>query len=755
MRRMSRSSMRRMMRRHLTDALDGPLALPPPPAPAAGPADRGPDRPRADDRDVIDIDEVDQDRPLATVTALPAATPPAVLPDRPIRPEASRWDAERRPLVPPSLAHPVQSGRTVAGNLLHDIAFHLLRLHVYAARAIAWTPRGLLRMAVGLWALAVDRESAPLRAAAVDRQDIGGYLLLSKDRDRHIRRRAPLSVLALVVVLALASAVANPETRLVALALIVAIGGWFGRPADRPLVDSPLIATGATKRPTAEMIVRALQSAGLCKEDDPPDFVAPGVHVDGPGYAAVLDLPYGYTASQAVEKAERIAAGLRVDEVRLTVERVRGNAAHAGRVRLWIANEDPYAAKPVPSPLVKASSWNLWKPIPFGVDKRGRPVSLQLVWTSMLVGAMPRMGKTFAVRLVAAAAALDPHVRLMLWDGKPGKDYKAFERVAHRYGCGIRDSVVEGLVAALREAVADMDRRFEKLARLPDKDCPDGKVTPAICARRDLDMPLTLIVIDEVQRYLEHPTHGETIIALLTEIAKVAPAVGYMLVLATQKPDADTIPSSLRDQIGTRAAFRTATWQFGDTILGAGSAKAGQDPSKFLITHKGVCWLVAADDGPLADQGPQIVRTHLMDLGALTKVIDRARELREEVGTLSGVATGEARTEALPDRFLDDVLMAFDGGEDRVWSERLCERLTAAQPEQYDGWGPTDLAAALKRHGIGTGQVWGRADDGTGANRRGVRRQHVVDALADRIGGPADTLPDGPSDTPEGPRDGR
>ena len=67
------------------------------------------------------------------------------------------------------------------------------------------------------------------------------------------------------------------------------------------------------------------------------------------------------------------------------------------------------------------------------------------------------------------------------------------------------------------------------------------------------------------------------------------------------------IPSSLRDQIGTRCALRTSTWQFSDTILGAGNAKAGVNAAKFLNSHKGVCWLIATDDGPLAEQGPQIV----------------------------------------------------------------------------------------------------------------------------------------------------
>jgi S-DNA-T family DNA segregation ATPase FtsK/SpoIIIE len=87
--------------------------------------------------------------------------------------------------------------------------------------------------------------------------------------------------------------------------------------------------------------------------------------------------------------------------------------------------------------------------------------------------------------------------------------------------------------------------------------------------------PLVLIAIDEVQRYFEHPMHGETIADLLTELVKVGPAAGYMLVLATQKPDAMTIPPKLRDNSGTRFALKVMNYQSSDAVLGAGAYSDG------------------------------------------------------------------------------------------------------------------------------------------------------------------------------------
>jgi hypothetical protein len=36
----------------------------------------------------------------------------------------------------------------------------------------------------------------------------------------------------------------------------------------------------------------------------------------------------------------------------------------------------------------------------FGTDQRGRAVKLSLMFASMIIGAVPRMGKTFALRLI-------------------------------------------------------------------------------------------------------------------------------------------------------------------------------------------------------------------------------------------------------------------------------------------------------------------------------------------------------------------
>jgi len=421
------------------------------------------------------------------------------------------------------------------------------------------------------------------------------YRNLAKEHAHRVRTRLMVLAAAGVVALGILPRLL-PATPLV-ITLVVGLLGWHGRRKDQPLIDAAVMSKVAARKLTADMVVRAFMAARLCKEDDPITFAQP-IARDGKGWAAVIDLPYGAKASDAIKRREDLAAGLDIDEVQVFLSRHRGRDGSARRVTLWVADEDPYAEKPPVSPLASLESLDFWKGFPFGLDARRRLVTVLLVWSGLLVGAIPRMGKTYAARLAAAAAALDPHVRLYVFDGKGGKDCAALRGVAHRYGSGIRRAVVEHLVGVLKELVAEMNRRYEVFRRPAARSLPRGQADarPSPGTRR-LGMPLILLAIDEVQRYPSRtPSTAPPILALLVELARVAPAAGIMLVVATQRPDAKTLPEDLRGNIGTRFALKVMNWQASECILGAGTYPE-LDASKLLNFHKGVGILLGADDG--------------------------------------------------------------------------------------------------------------------------------------------------------------
>lgn len=82
---------------------------------------------------------------------------------------------------------------------------------------------------------------------------------------------------------------------------------------------------------------------------------------------------------------------------------------------------------------------------------------------------------------------------------------------------------------------------------------------------------------------------------------------------------------------------------------------------------------------------------------------------------------------------LDAVAGVFAASERRLWSETIVTRLAAARPQNFDGWTPHGLAAALRPYGVEPVQFWDTTADGQRANRRGYTRDAIVDAQADRL----------------------
>ena len=59
---------------------------------------------------------------------------------------------------------------------------------------------------------------------------------------------------------------------------------------------------------------------------------------------------------------------------------------------------------------------------------RGRPVLVPMAYLNWLVGAIPRQGKTAAVRVLACAAALDPLAELWIHELKGSGDLDPLEQ---------------------------------------------------------------------------------------------------------------------------------------------------------------------------------------------------------------------------------------------------------------------------------------------------------------------------------------
>ncbi|MDQ3786107.1 MAG: cell division protein FtsK, partial [Actinomycetota bacterium] len=243
-----------------------------------------------------------------------------------------------------------------------------------------------------------------------------------------------------------------------------------GSPGRKAVLAGPRTLTW-TMDP--QVLVDAFRDAKLIGKDETLRLVERATRI-GEGWAITVDLPATRKATDVIKNREALASALAVDEVQLIVERVRGNGGHAGRVSMWVADSDPYATPPTRTPLLAVARWDAWRPVPFGRDARNRAITLALVWTSLLIGAIPRQGKTFAARLPAAGLILDPHTRLYVADFKGGKDWDAAGLVAHRFLSGDESAHTLALIGWLVELVAEVQGRYRRMRDLDDVTCPES-----------------------------------------------------------------------------------------------------------------------------------------------------------------------------------------------------------------------------------------------------------------------------------------
>ncbi|MET9654610.1 cell division protein FtsK [Streptomyces sp. NPDC006460] len=648
--------------------------------------------------------------------------------------------AKRRRIVPAwlrSTAELKTAARWVASHYTHLAGYHALRSPVYAGRLALQAPRGAAKFVGGTMRWVADREGEPVRLAAVRREDAAEYLKLSRQRDGRVRLRTLVATLAALVGMgaALALYVLAPGwLQVVSVgALLLALGSAGGH-ADAPVINRAVEVTKAPKL-TSDIVLRALGALGIPainqaqgKGRDGFTFTAP-ITRDGPGWRAEGDLPYGVTVTDVIERRDKLASGLRRPLGCVWPEAVPEE--HTGHLVLWVGDQDMSTARKPVWPLLKSGATDLFKPVAFGTDQRGRWVEMTLMYIAAVIGAIPRMGKTFLLRLLLLIAALDPRAELHTYDLKGTGDLDPVgERVSHRHRAGDDDEDIEYALTDLRELRDELRRRAKMIRSLPRDICPESKVTSELANMKNLGLHPIVVGVDECQVWFEHPKHGAEFEEICTDLVKRGPATGIVLLLATQRPDAKALPTGISANASARFCLKVMGQLENDMVLGTSSYKRGVRATMFSWKDKGIHYFV----GEGADA--RIVSSVYVDAPTAETIGLRARKLREQAGTLSGHALGESfgTAEASAYNLLRDILAVVPAEEPKVWSEVVVARLAELRPDVYGGWDPEGLAAALKPHGISTTQVWGKTDSGKGANRRGIERSRISAAITERDG---------------------
>ncbi|MFF8095751.1 cell division protein FtsK [Streptomyces sp. NPDC016675] len=647
--------------------------------------------------------------------------------------------ARRRAVVPVwlrSTAELKTAAGWVARHYAHAAGYHALRAPVYAARLTLQAPTGAAKFVGGTLRWVADREGEPVRLAAVRREDAGEYLKLSRQRDGRVRLRTLVAVLAMFTGLATALALyvlAPGWLQAVSVSALVMALGSAGRHADAPVIHRAVELPKAAKL-TSDIVLRALGALGIpainqaqAKGRDGFEFTAP-ITRDGPGWRAEGNLPFGVTVTDIIERRERLASGLRRPLGCVWPEAVADE--HTGRLVLWVGDQDLTKAKKPQWPLAKAGAVDLFKPVAYGTDQRGRWIEVTLMYIAGVIGAIPRMGKTFLLRLLLLIAALDPRAELHTYDMKGTGDLDPVgNAVSHRHAAGDDDEAIVYALADWRALREELRRRTKVIRSLPRDICPESKVTSALADKRSLGLHPIVVGVDECQVLFEHPEHGKEFEEIATDLVKRGPATGIVMLLATQRPDAKSLPTGISANASARWCLKVMGQTENDMVLGTSAYKRGVRATMFAWGDKGIHYFV----GEGSDA--RIVASVYVDAPGAETIAARARKARETAGLLSGHALGEAPETVTGPAYdlLADILAVIPASEAKVWSETVVARLAELREDVYGGWDPEGLSAALKPYGVSTIQV-GRRVKGKVVNRRGIDRSHITTAIAERDG---------------------
>jgi hypothetical protein len=326
--------------------------------------------------------------------------------------------------------------------------------------------------------------------------------------------------------------------------------------------------------------------------------------IDRAGRWAVVHVPAGGTVAELVKKADALAGCFGVMAVR-----VRPEPHNAGRARLQAVRRDALevvSAQAWPWPDSRATS--LWHPVPVGVDEDGQLVAVTLFEHNLLVGGEPGAGKSVAISQLVAAAALDPFATLWLLDGKV-VELAAWRRCARGFaGADITEATM--LLLRVRQV---MDDRYQQLLEAGRRKIAHGT-------------GLHVVVIDELALYSTWPERKarDHFAEVLRDLVARGRAAGVIVIVATQKPSSEVVPTSLRDLFGHRWALRCTTDAASDTILGSGWATRGTSAALINPAQRGVGWLLHESGQPVR------LRAFHLDDHDIDAIAARAAALRTE-----------------------------------------------------------------------------------------------------------------------------
>lgn len=227
---------------------------------------------------------------------------------------------------------------------------------------------------------------------------------------------------------------------------------------------------------------------------------------------------------------------------------------------------------PLDDPIeIKASDLSDWdgKHVTYGLTEAGEPAKLSYAQTSgIVVGGVPGAGKSAGATLLTLPLLASPKASVAIFDGKGGMDWSWAEKAASLFN----NDVDLDLETATEQLETLAQRCVEDLKSHPwSDDDPDFWHSGASALH-----PFHLVVIDECQTLFDTTGRSKEDKALVERckravatIVRKGRSAGWSVMLLTQKPTADSIPTNIRDNSVVRFALRVTTREAAEAVLGS------------------------------------------------------------------------------------------------------------------------------------------------------------------------------------------
>ncbi len=206
----------------------------------------------------------------------------------------------------------------------------------------------------------------------------------------------------------------------------------------------------------------------------------------------------------------------------------------------------------------------------------GKDISGQAVWADLarmphiLIAGTTGSGKSGCINTIITSTLLratPDDVRMILIDPKR-IELGYYESIPHLLTPVV--SSPKEAAAVLRNVVAEMERRYERLSAVRARSLPEAN--RAFRSRGEPSLPYLLVVIDELADLMMiSPQEVEDAVIRLAQKSR---AVGIHLVLATQRPSVDVITGMIKANVPSRIAFAVSSQTDSRVILDQAGAES-------------------------------------------------------------------------------------------------------------------------------------------------------------------------------------